>query len=348
MLSEFGADSARNAVLDGQQRLATTCILLAAIRDKYSEKGENDYANSIAQEYIGKFDRDAGADRPNLILNTEDRDYFEHVIMNGERGVDPVGESQALIEQAYEYLRVQVETFCDSAGARWKDSLDAFVKFLDEQAQVISISVASEADAFLILRPLMIEGQILRSADLLKNFLFSKAGGRIDEVKQNWILTLQNLDTPKIGNSRFNLFARHYMSSRQGIVRERELYSKIRSTVDSPASAVSFSTDLKKNSRLYYTLLTVASDVWTEYDRATKEAVEVLVDLNLERYRPMLLAALAHFDKAEVQRLMRIMVGWISGLGRREVGWRCVRGRFLRSCQRNNRRNYQIGGASDC
>ena len=66
----------------------------------------------------------------------------------------------------------------------------------------------------------------------------------------------------------------------------------------------------EENSRLYFALLNTGSDVWTDYSPATKDAVEVLVDLNLERYRPMLLAALAHFEKAEVQKLMKTMVAW--------------------------------------
>jgi hypothetical protein len=75
------ADNTRRLVIDGQQRLATTSILLAAIRDTYQANGEVQYARSTQQEYFGRFDRRAGIDQPQLILNTDDRDFFERKIV---------------------------------------------------------------------------------------------------------------------------------------------------------------------------------------------------------------------------------------------------------------------------
>ena len=310
VLSETGGENSRKAVLDGQQRLATTSILLAVVRDYFEKQGVTDYARSIDQSYVGKFDRAVGENLPILILNTEDRDFFERVVVKRETGIAYVCESQRLIEQAYKYFGSRIDEFCDSAGANWKDKLNDFVTFLDGAAQVILISVATEADAFLIFETLNDRGVDLTIADLLKNFLFSKAGSRIEEVKRNWTLTLNNLERPNVGDSQFTLFVRHYMSSKRGIVRERELYKKIKLEVNDESDAVAFSMDLEKNSRLYFALGTTASDVWTSYNQTTREAMDVLVDLNLERYRPMLLAALAHFNKTEVERLMPTMVAW--------------------------------------
>ena len=125
VLSQDGADSARKAVLDGQQRLATTCILLAAISGSLRQKrGNRLRVVLIAQDYIGRFDRDAGSNLPNLILSTEDRHFFERVVMNREAGVVPLGESQERIDEAYKRLTNDVKTFCDIAGALWKEKLD--------------------------------------------------------------------------------------------------------------------------------------------------------------------------------------------------------------------------------
>jgi len=111
------------------------------------------------------------------------------------------------------------------------------------------------------------------------------------------------------------------MSSRKGIVRERELYSRIKEEVADAAGAVQFSKDLSKNSRLYYALLSVDSDVWSEYSEITRLGAEVLVDLNLNQFRPMLLSALATFNKAEIERLIPTMVCWsIRGLAAGRLG----------------------------
>jgi hypothetical protein len=310
VLSDTGGENSRKAVLDGQQRLATSSILLAAIRDYFEGQGESSYANSIGQSYVGKFDRAVGEDLPIIILNTEDRAFFERVVVKRELGIAPACESQRLIAEAYQYFEKRVDEFCSSAGANWKEQLNEFVNFLDTRAQVILISVNSEADAFLIFETLNDRGVDLTIADLLKNFLFSRAGSRLEEVKRNWTLTLSNLDASSAVNSLFTLFVRHYMSSKHGVVRERELYKRIKSEVTNEASAVAFSADLDKNSRLYSALNTTASDVWSPFNQTTRDAVEVLAELNLERYRPMLLAALAKFGTSQVETLMPTMVAW--------------------------------------
>lgn len=315
VLSGEGASPGRKAVIDGQQRLATTCILMAAIRDAYRKRNESQYASSVHGDFVARFDRNVGQDQPKLILNSDDRDYFDKVIVQTSAGVKPVGESQRLLAGAWGLLQNRVNEFCEDAGGSWKADLDRFADYVEKEAQVIAITVATAADAFLIFETLNDRGADLTVADLLKNFLFSRARNRLDEVRDGWVMTLNNLDTPKVGNRRFNLFARHYMSSKRGPVRERELYARIKEEVTDPASAVSMTKALQANSRLYNALISIESDVWGDFSESTRQAAEVLVDLNLERYRPLLLAALDTFGPAEVERLMPTMVSWsIRGL----------------------------------
>ena len=63
VLSDSGGEATRKAVLDGQQRLATTSILLATIRDYFDSHGEASYGSSIGQAYVGAFDRTVGANQ---------------------------------------------------------------------------------------------------------------------------------------------------------------------------------------------------------------------------------------------------------------------------------------------
>ncbi|WP_349319226.1 hypothetical protein [Mycolicibacterium canariasense] len=92
-------------MIDGQQRLATTSILLAAVRDTYKSKGEDAYARSTQQEYLGRFDRRAGIDQPQLILNTDDRDFFDRKVVL-EEAVEPTTYSQQLIKSGSSQMRV--------------------------------------------------------------------------------------------------------------------------------------------------------------------------------------------------------------------------------------------------
>lgn len=340
VLSSEGATAGRKAVIDGQQRLATTCLLMAAIRNAYRENGEDQYASSIHSDFVAKFDRSAGRDQPKFILNSDDRDFFDLVVVQQQPAIQPTGESQRLLRDAWLYLQGCVKKFCDEAGTSWKVKLDHFSSYLQKQAHVVAITVATEADAFLIFETLNDRGADLTVADLLKNFLFSRAQERLDEVRGAWLLTLSNLDIPKVGNKRFNLFARHYMSSKKGPVRERELYARIKEEVNDQAGAVAFGKDLQINARLYFALISLDSDVWSEYSEAARQAVEVLVDLNLEQSRPLLLAALDAFSKSELERLLPAMVSWsIRGLSAGKLGGGAAEAAFCGAAQQIRAKN---------
>lgn len=301
--------STRKLVIDGQQRLATASLLLAAIRDQYQQGNHLDLANNTQQEYLGKFDRQAREDKPKLILNTDDRDFYERRVVRRE-DVTPANYSQELLADAYSYLKEKVAEFAKSHGSAWDRKLSDLEEWLDSSVQIVAIVVASEADAFLIFETLNDRGSDLTVADLLKNFLFSQAGSRLDEVRDNWVATLNNLDTGKVGNQRFTTFARHLLSSKYGLVREREVYSRLKGIVSGPAAAVQFAQELKDSSRQYYALLSNDSDYWSDYSTQTSNAADVLVDLKIERYRPLVLAVMASFSKSEIERFVPALVAW--------------------------------------
>lgn len=311
VLSASG-QAGRRSVIDGQQRLATTSLLLAAIRDAYRNQGAEDHATSTERDFIGSFDRRASRLLPKFILNTDDREYYDRVVLDREDGIHPQKPSQKLLANAYWYLRLQVDSFVVEAGSDAVDKLTELSDFLSEKVQTVAIDVASDGDAFQIFETLNDRGADLTIADLLKNYLFSQAGeGRLAEVQANWTSTLTHLDLDRVGNQRFTDFARHLMSSKYGRTREKELYSRIRRIVNSSEAAITFAQELKDASRRYYALLTVDSDYWGDYSQKVRDAMEMLVDLKLEQYRPLMLAALGNLDRAEIERLVPTLLGWV-------------------------------------
>ena len=57
-------------ISDGQQRLATTSIVLARMRDLFREMGDDARANAIETEYLFKTDVDTGEPKAQIGLNT--------------------------------------------------------------------------------------------------------------------------------------------------------------------------------------------------------------------------------------------------------------------------------------
>ncbi|KXF78246.1 hypothetical protein ATN84_00075 [Paramesorhizobium deserti] len=74
----------RLEVADGQQRLATTSILIAAIRDYLETLGsaEKKAALKYTSDYLLIYDENTGEDTPRLQLNYEDNLFFVNNILS--------------------------------------------------------------------------------------------------------------------------------------------------------------------------------------------------------------------------------------------------------------------------
>ena len=66
----------RPEVVDGQQRLATVTILLAAIRDYFYRENDETRAHNIEDDYLVKTDLGTLERIPKLQLNEADNDFF--------------------------------------------------------------------------------------------------------------------------------------------------------------------------------------------------------------------------------------------------------------------------------
>jgi uncharacterized protein with ParB-like and HNH nuclease domain len=68
---------ARMVVIDGQQRLATTTMLLAAIRNYFLELGDEDRATVMERDYIASRSLRTAELEPRLQLNSDDSNFFK-------------------------------------------------------------------------------------------------------------------------------------------------------------------------------------------------------------------------------------------------------------------------------
>src|SRR5260370_32116056 len=68
-------------VSDGQQRLATTCIAVAAARDYLLELGDVESANTYENKYLTNYVPKKSAYEAKLILNYEDKEFFSTQVL---------------------------------------------------------------------------------------------------------------------------------------------------------------------------------------------------------------------------------------------------------------------------
>jgi hypothetical protein len=307
VLSAEGSEN-RETIIDGQQRLATTFMLLAALRDYHLEHGETKRADNLHNLYIGSYDDEADEDTPHLLLNAEDQGYFRARFVERNSSVLPTRESHRLLSSAYTDLLALVTHIASDAGNNWVGRLVEWRTYLQDRARVVYVQVPSESDAFMIFETLNDRGADLTLADLLKNYLFGRAGDkRLQAVRDHWMAAQAALDQ---NIELFVTFIRHYWSSLHGPTREHLLYKAIKAEITSPAKSETFAKELEVAARLYAALLSSDHEHWTGWGTSTKDNLETLVRLGLEQNRPMLLAALQGFSKTEVQRTLRATVSW--------------------------------------
>jgi len=142
----------------------------------------------------------------------------------------------------------------------------------------------------------------------LKNYLFSCAGKRIDEVQQKWtsmLAVLEAADSEEIVVT----YIRHFWSSKYGVTREKDLYTKIKDRVNSTQHAINLADDLSRNARLYSAMINTDSDLWNQYGSTAREHMNSLNLLGMIQIRPLVLAALDKFTVKEVQKSLKLMQG---------------------------------------
>ena len=299
----------RDTIIDGQQRLATTAMLLASIRGEYRSRGDAKRAGIIQAEFLSTADLESGNDVSRLRLSSDDEPFFRNLVVEELATSAPTRGSHELVVAAYRLLQAEVKKVASDAGAEWSKRLLEWVDFLKNNVFVIALEVPTEADAFLIFETLNDRGADLTIADLLKNFLFGRAGDQLEVVRDGWLLALGSLEITQ-ANATFTMFLRHYWSSKRGAIRERELYKDIKDNVTSAPQAVEFVADLQGAARLYAALLNSDHDYWAALGTEGRANVETLLRLDLEQVRPLLLAAMQHFQPSELRRALKALVSW--------------------------------------
>lgn len=306
-------DEGRPEIVDGQQRLATTTIFLAAVRDYFhgidSSEGK-ERAQMIFNDYLAKKDLDTLELLPKLNLNDSDHEYFlKRVISNPgstDREIKPSKKSHDRINKAALEAKKYI-TLLDGVNKDPTKIILQWVNFLKEKAKVITVRVPDESNAFTIFETLNDRGLALAVSDLLKNYLFYRSEDRVNEVQFNWIQVVSAIETVEDEQSVIN-FIRNYWSSKNGLVREKDLFDKIKRNVTSKAEAISFAAGLYEASKIYSAMLTCDDNFWSGYSSSAKTSMQTLNFFGMVQVRPLVLAILENFTQQEVPGALKALV----------------------------------------
>ena len=303
----ISANSEGNEVVDGQQRLATVSILLAAVRDYFNDTGDTERATDIQSRYLSSKNRRTLEVVPNLKLNSHDHNFFyKKIILSPAEAVDSSQASHDRIANAFSIAKKKISAYVSTVNNA-TDSLLDLCDFIDNHLKIILVKVPDHANAFTIFETLNDRGLALAISDLLKNFLLGQADNRLQEVQENWAKMYSLLENAE-NEELVVTFLRQFWSSQYGLTRERDLYKRIKEKITSKQRAIDFSSQLEEGARTYVALIDTSNSFWADYSTAAKDHMATLNLFRMIQMRPLLLAIFSKFSKDEVEKSLRLLV----------------------------------------
>ncbi|MFE7622228.1 DUF262 domain-containing protein [Streptomyces sp. NPDC057509] len=321
------------SLLDGQQRLTTSTILIAAIRDALWNMGSTEgasTANNLHRDYIA---RKAGRREPMeyfLVLSLFDRDFFRDYIQdwNESTGRSPGIEratrpSHTLISDAYSNFTNKISAELSSCVdvEEKLDWLDSLRECLINGLVFVEIQTPTSSDANEVFETINSRGKDLSTVDLVRNFLMEKSKSDIDKQRVNdaWRTILDGFER----REEIERFLRHFWVSRHGDVKSHSLYSTIRQNLSLHFNKIpqlygvgAFSAELESASSRYIDLINCNSG-----DAAFDASLSEIKNLSADALYPLLLAASEKANYTQLQDLVDAAISYYvrwTVVGRRE------------------------------
>lgn len=292
-------------LLDGQQRLATSAILLSVIRD-FLKRSSRDAATRVQTRYLSDFDDARDETSYKVTLNVYDREFFKREILEARDSgyIPPVPsiESHQLIRRAREF-------FCNTferefsrqnnpEGAhRWALRI---LTVLTNHMSVVAVLSEDEDNAASVFETLNDRGIGLSTPDLLRNLVLRRAREQDrDEIIALWgdVLEIE-------GEASLKAFLRHYWVSHYGDVKTQSLYREIKAhLVGEDISSLIFSRSLKDAATVYSNVVSAQDD-----DPETAAALGDITALGAGLLYPALMSAYEVGDSDSIRMFVKTLI----------------------------------------
>jgi hypothetical protein len=316
------ADGAKSKIVDGQQRLATTTMLFAAMRDYFHTIGNLERATAYQNQFLATVNEDTLVAEPHLLLNTVDHAFFRN------RVVLPPDATDRKLEESKEPTLPSHKLICEAAaiasetiarlvkGQSPDDATDRIMQWKDfilQRARVIWLVVPDDGTAYSVFETMNDRGLRLSATDLLKNLLFalSKEGAYSAKVQEHWFKMSGTLEAVEHKDAVLN-YVRHFWISSRTKATAVDLYKTIKRNIHDKNDALVFAQQLNETALVYAALLNADHASWNKYPPEVREDVRTLHKLGLVTIRPLLLSGMAQFkdDHTVLRRFFKSLVNW--------------------------------------
>lgn len=282
--SSQGRSIATSDVIDGQQRLTTLQLLLAALRDLSKTHGADDKDARLFSRLTRNPDCDDDTEELFKVWPTNsDRDVYRAVMTAGSRtAVEELADETSNLPRmarAYIFFSAQIEAFInsDDVAVTAKDRFFALRSALNESLQLVVIELEEGDDPQIIFETLNARGQPLLPSDLIRNYVFMRMpSGKSEKLyREYWY----HFDSERVGEAdaggenrfwhletrqgrltrpRIDLFIFHYLTVKtEEDIRIGQLFKEFRDWRDDNPHITNedFLKDLKQHSVLFKKLI---------------------------------------------------------------------------------------------
>lgn len=222
-------------LIDGQQRLTTSFILLCALRDKAQQSGELEVAAEIDNTIlVNPYKK--GLDYYKILPTQLDREAFRRLI-----------EKEAHIENN---AISECYVFFEKKIRQSQLEFQKIKRVICSNLSVVSVVLSNEDDPYLVFENLNAKGRPLTQADLIRNYFFMRIHVDSQEhVYEKYWLPMQNLLDDSLTE-----FIRHYLTKSGVEVKQNEIYFEIKERI-SKGDPLSYLQDLCVFAEYYARLL---------------------------------------------------------------------------------------------
>ncbi|MBB2165231.1 DUF262 domain-containing protein [Gluconacetobacter sp. 1b LMG 1731] len=307
------ADDSIKSIIDGQQRIVTTSIFISSIRNYFKNKGDDARANKLTADYISNADLRTMNPSPRVLILPDDQSFYNEYVVGvptiGRRSPRNLTDTQ---KRLFSAIREARDTINSVTAISKNPDLDLFdlIDFIEKKVVLVYLDVGSESNAYVIFEVLNDRGLDLTVADLLKNYVFSMAGKEgLLSCQSKW-KEMTTLISNTNGEGDIRNFIRHDWISRNGLVREKNLYDSIKKSVYDEKTVSDYMDNIIVSANIYSSFSIFSSSVWKDYSDKVRKSLMLFDMANITQVRPLLLSVFSNFSVQEVNKTIPMIASW--------------------------------------
>ena len=304
-------------VVDGQQRLTTTILLLSAFRDYFLEIGDDEQV-----EQLEKYLNTEEGNKQRLHVNVYNTNYFDKKLLPPGKITEKIAKidkddnhrtKDKLLKNAYLLLAKKIIEY--KKGEENKDLEVGAIKehFLRYFTVVLNIIIDLQK-AYRIFENINNKGLHLAQSDLVKNHLMEtidvqsselskeERGNLIVRADEKWQEIRSIIELTK---KKENEYLRWYLIAFLKTAKKEEVFETIKEYYSTKEDVQNLLEDLKRRASNLHSIVKPdrAPDEWDD-DQDTIDYLNALAKLSLGAMYPVLLIAKEKLDKKEMKELI--------------------------------------------